>query len=361
MSVSKTNVHDFIWCTAFLPALLGYLFYLTQFINTKPQVGLIERFHADVNAVFSLDAKIELLSSGFHKLDGLAWVNDEESGRQFIVCADIGTDMIWKWEAGIGLFTVGKTLFRNKIDCSVKTNDSAVCFRESFKGASGLIRSQARPEIEMLICERGLRKITRLFPNGSDVDVVNSYMGDALNGPVSITLSDDNTAYFTDPSDEDGKNGAVYMIRILSANNVKTESMRIVLVDRSLRRPYGIAYSSKKHRIYVSNADVNYPIVKQYKVNDDGSLYDSSVFFDLTKVSDLEKDRYGDALYGIKIDSAGNLFVACKSGVLVVSPNGDLIGRVLTVGYSASNVELSDDGYLFIAAGDSLFRVKRFL
>lgn len=361
MSVVKTHTHDFIWCAAFLPALIGYLFFLTQFINTKPQVGLIERFHSDINAIFPLDAKIELLSTGFRNLDGLAWVNDEENGRQFIVCSDVDADIIWKWEAGIGLFTVGKTLFRNKIDCSIKMNDSAPCLGESFKGASGLIRSDARPEIELLVCERGMRKITRLLPNGTDISVVDSYMGDALNGPVSIALTDENIAYFTDPSNEERINGAIYMIRKLFADNVKVENMQATLVDSSLRKPYGIAYSPKTHRIYVSNADSNYPIVKQYKIMDDGYLYDGFVFFDMSTVQIAEKDKFCNELYGIKIDSTGNLFIACKSGVLVVSSNGELIGHVLTTGYAVSNVELSGDGYLFIAASDSLLRVKRFL
>jgi len=59
----------------------------------------------------------------------------------------------------------------------------------------------------------------------------------------------------------------------------------------------------------------------------------------------------------MKFTKTGILFTAGPGGVLVLSPQGDHLGTLLT-GHPTANLAFGDDGYLYITAGDTLQRVK---
>jgi gluconolactonase len=60
---------------------------------------------------------------------------------------------------------------------------------------------------------------------------------------------------------------------------------------------------------------------------------------------------------GFKIDTSGNLLATGPGGIVVLSPEGALLGR-LRLDRKASNVELGDDGFMYITASDAVFRVR---
>lgn len=61
---------------------------------------------------------------------------------------------------------------------------------------------------------------------------------------------------------------------------------------------------------------------------------------------------------GMEVDERGNVFAAAPGGVAVISPAGELLGTVVTGGVFVANVVLAGDGHLYMAASDSIMRVR---
>lgn len=60
----------------------------------------------------------------------------------------------------------------------------------------------------------------------------------------------------------------------------------------------------------------------------------------------------------MKVDERGNIFAAAPGGVAIVSPEGKHLGTILTGGVFTANVVIAGDGYLYMAASESIMRVK---
>ena len=73
---------------------------------------------------------------------------------------------------------------------------------------------------------------------------------------------------------------------------------------KDLTGPNGLAFSPDEKFFYVDNWDDHRKIIMRYEVNADGTLKNGKVFFDMTSAGTE------DALDGMKIDKAGNLYVS---------------------------------------------------
>jgi gluconolactonase len=89
-------------------------------------------------------------------------------------------------------------------------------------------------------------------------------------------------------------------------------------------------------------------------VKPDGTLTESRVFFDSSKLY-----REGDGVPdGLKVDVKGHVFATGPGGVLVLTPDGTLLGRILT-GVPTANVAFGEDGStLFITANHRVLRLR---
>ena len=79
---------------------------------------------------------------------------------------------------------------------------------------------------------------------------------------------------------------------------------KVTLVSKDLTGPNGLAFSPDEKFFYVDNWDDQKKIVMRYEVNPDGTLKNGKLFFDMTSAGTE------DALDGMKIDKAGNLYVS---------------------------------------------------
>jgi gluconolactonase len=78
------------------------------------------------------------------------------------------------------------------------------------------------------------------------------------------------------------------------------------------------------------------------------------VFADATKLH-KEGDGVPD---GLKVDQHGNVWATGPGGVLVYTPDGKLLGRILT-GVPTANVAWGEDGStLFITANHRVLRLR---
>jgi gluconolactonase len=110
-----------------------------------------------------------------------------------------------------------------------------------------------------------------------------------------------------------------------------------------------------KKLLYVSQSLPDKPFIFSYEVSPDGTLRNGKLFFDGTN---LVKAGFPGLPDGMKADIHGNLFAGGPGGVLVLSPQGKLLGRIDT-GEATANCNWGDDGStLYITAHTLLCRIK---
>ena len=91
-------------------------------------------------------------------------------------------------------------------------------------------------------------------------------------------------------------------------------------------------------------------------MQDDGTLGEGKVFFDST---DRVKEKKPGLPDGMKVDKDGNLWATGPGGVMVISPQGKLLGVLATGRADRPNCNWGDDGStLYITADKNLARIK---
>jgi gluconolactonase len=127
----------------------------------------------------------------------------------------------------------------------------------------------------------------------------------------------------------------------------------ISLVTDELSGPNGIALSPDERYLYVGNWDPQRKVVMRYELAADGSASRGQVLFDMT---DAEGE---DAIDGLKVDQAGNLYVCGPGGIWILGPDGRHLGT-LALPESPHNLAWGDaDGRsLYVTALTSIYRIR---
>jgi gluconolactonase len=381
---------DIIWFYLFFPCLLAYFVLLTNFINSKPSVGHIEPLHESFSKLIDIKGNIEIITTGLHWTEGPLWVEDEAASTSFLMFSDTTSNRIFKWEDGKGLFTVGKTIYIENSGC--RTN-SSLCETMREPGSNGLLKRDAT-SLDLIVCQHGERAISLITDNGLRVPLATHYKGRRLNAPNDVIFSPEGHLYFTDPdfgliskegtlTDKQLPFSGVYMLRaehLKEAIETGKASDHVILLDKTLRWPNGLAFSPDYSKLYVSDSDAQHPHWKVFDVADDGSLLSGRVFADASAlyaeecnaqlgspVTDTEVSAVNSILNnkcservgmpdGLKVDIHGNVFATGPGGVLIFSAKAELLGR-LRLDQPVSNVAFGGDGRLYLTCGDMIARV----
>jgi gluconolactonase (EC 3.1.1.17) len=107
-----------------------------------------------------------------------------------------------------------------------------------------------------------------------------------------------------------------------------------------LSYPNGIGLSPDERTLYVANSDPARPIWMAYTLNDKGEVVDKRVFADVSDLMSREAPGLPD---GLAVSVSGHLFATGPGGVLILSPEGKRLGRIVTGGPIA-NCAFGDDG-----------------
>jgi gluconolactonase len=94
-----------------------------------------------------------------------------------------------------------------------------------------------------------------------------------------------------------------------------------------------------------------------YPLDPSGAIGAGAVLFD---ASSLFADRpgHGGVPDGLKVDERGNLWATGPGGVLILRPDGRLLGRLLP-GHTTANCAWGDDGRtLYLTSHSVLARVR---
>ena len=367
------------WFYCFFPALIGYFLMMANHLNAKPIVGGLDvAYPTAFHKVIPKTAKLEVVAQDMQWAEGPLWVEDSAAGIGYLLFSDTVENKIYKWESGKGMFTVGKSLYLEQSGCF---KGNAQCDGRREVGSNGLLRQNHKDgvtdpaEVDLVACQHGDRAVSLLMANGTRVWIATHHEGRRLNSPNDLVRSWDGHIYFTDPDygllqkdsgsvDKDEKGdvalNGVYMVRredLIRSSLTGRPTTKVVLLEGGLSKPNGLVFSPDWGKLYVSNSDSANPVIYEYEVLDDGKLkLPGKVFFD---ASSLVAAGSTGNLDGMTIDIFGNVIAAGPGGVLVLSPQGNLLGRMLVGdGRVATNVAFGDYGRLYITAGDVVLRTS---
>jgi gluconolactonase len=288
-----------------------------------------------IDAIVPDGTRIEKLAEGFLFTEGPVWMPEG-----YLLFSDPNANTIYRWSDGDGL-----SVFRAK---SGYTGSDIGAYKQP--GSNGLAVDR---EGRLTINEHGNRRVTRLEKNGSITVLADGIDGRRLNSPNDLVYASNGTLYFTDPPfglpqvfDDPRKETPFSGVYRLSGG-------RLQVVATDLAGPNGIALSPDERFLYVGNWDEQRKVVLRYPILADGALGQGVVFCDLTAAPGE------DAIDGVKVDRAGNVYVSGPGGIWIFSAAGRHLGT-LEAPEHAHNFAWGDaDGMsLYVTARGGLYRIR---
>ncbi|MCS6864723.1 MAG: SMP-30/gluconolactonase/LRE family protein [Gemmataceae bacterium] len=308
--------------------------------KTYKTIGSIERLDPKFDTLIPKDAKIELLADGFKWTEGPVWDKRTNS----LLFSDIPNNRIMRWSEKEGVTQFLKP--------------SGYTGKEPFTGAepgsNGLAIIQ---DFRLVLCQHGDRRVAMMNRDGTFTTIVDKYMGKRFNSPNDLVFAQNGDMYFTDPPYGLPKQ-MNDPTKELDFQGVYRYSRKgeLTLLTKEMSRPNGIALSPDEKTLYVANSDPEKAIWMAFPIRDDGSLGEGKVLYDAT--ADVKAHPNKGLPDGMKVDKDGHIFATAVNGVYVFSPQGKLLGRIVTNDKTA-NVGWGDDGsVLYMCTNDKLTRIK---
>lgn len=263
----------------------------------------------------------ELVATGFRFTEGPVWHPDG-----FLLFSDIPAGRIYRWTA----------------------EEGATVWREPSGQSNGLTLDRAG---RLIACEHGNRRVSRAtLAHGADdgpETLADRFAGRRLNSPNDVVVHSGSALYFTDPP---------YGIRPEEQEQPHSGVYRLVpggepeLLAADFARPNGLAFSPDEATLYVDDSARRH--VRAFDVQAAGTLAHGRI------IADMDHPQPG-VPDGMKVDSAGHLYVTGATGVWVFEPDGTPLG-VITTPEGPANCAWGDADRrtLYITAQTSLYRVR---
>ena len=326
---------NFIWMRlanlAFVPGSATPLAVPPQEVNVR-----VVRLDPAIDAIVPANPKIFKLAEGFQFTEGPVW----QRNAARLLFSDPNANRIYAYDSKNAALSV----FREQ---SGYAGSDIAEFGQP--GSNGLtFDAQGRLTID----QHGNHRVVRI--EGETLTVLaDRYQGKRLNSPNDLVYRSDGSVYFTDPpfglpKFYDDPRKELAFSGVYRARNGKT-----TLLTRTLKGPNGIAFSPDEQFLYVGNWDPEAKVVLRFPVKRDGSLGASTVFADLTQEVPGE-----EALDGIKIDKAGNLYLSAPDGLRIYSSSGKHLGTIIAPRPVHNFAWGEADGKtLYLTARDRLYRI----
>jgi len=254
-----------------------------------------DRFRAMVLS----NAPLEKLGEGYRWLEGPVWFADHDC----LYVSDIPNDRILRWSEHGGV----------------------TVFRRPAGFANGHTRDR---QGRLLGCSHHDRCITRTELDGAITVLASRYRGKRLNSPNDIVCKSDGTIWFSDPlyginTDYEGGKQSSELPPALYRLDPATGDLAVVADD--FDEPNGLAFSPDEHFLYVAESGHQFDreprqCIRRFAVRGDGRLSGGESFHKVTP-------GFAD---GLRVDEQGNLWSSAADGVHCISPEGKLLGKILT-------------------------------
>lgn len=273
-----------------------------------------------------VEGSLEVVGTGYTFTEGPAW----DGSR--LIFSDIPGDTVHVYTPGEG---APKVLY----------TPSAMANGHTFDRAGRLLNA-----------EHGSGALTRWTAESGRQVVVEAFEGKHLNSPNDVAVRSDGLIVFTDPPYglAAGYNGVKREAELGYSGVFALDeaSGRMVLIDGTLDRPNGVAFSPDEKTLYVTDSATQK--VWAYTIAADGSASRKRLVIDVT---DESKPGRVD---GVRVDTEGLVYVTCPGGICVVEPKMGMVVDRLETPKRATNLawggaDLSD---LYITALTDVYRVR---
>lgn len=300
-------------------------------------IGSIERMDPALDAILSPDAKIEVIAEGYNWSEGPVWVESEN----MLLFSDVPENIVYKWTE-----EKGAEVYLTPSGFTGAETDS----RE--KGSNGLLLNEKG---QLVLCQHGDRRLSIMnadlgAPKPEFTTIADKYNGKRFNSPNDAALAKNGNYYLTDPPyglSEKMMDDPNKEISFQGVYQIAPDGTVRVLVD-SITRPNGIALSPDDKYMYVANSDRRRARWYRYELGDT-AVVSGSVFYE---------EKGGDAGDGLKVDSNGVLFASGGGGVLIINPEGKLLGRIVLPDGTSNTALSPDQKTLFVTNDSRVLRIK---
>lgn len=284
------------------------LFIIVLVLYSKPSISQVP---------FLNNPELELVASGFKFIEGPVWINN--TGLLF---SDIPENKVY--------------IFNMDSIVQVYLNPSA--------NSNGLALDL---QGNLILAQHGSRQIGCLDKNNSVATLVNQFDGKKLNSPNDLIVKSDGSIFFTDPpyglmdKGLTSELGFCGIYRVSSSGNIE-------LLDKTLTRPNGIAFSPDEKKLYVNDSETRDIYV--WDVVNDTTVANKKLF------ANMAPNGYAD---GMKTDKFGFLYVAGPTGIWIFDTKGNAIDTIPVPGQTTNCAWGGNDrSFLYVTSGDKLYRIK---
>ena len=274
------------------------------------------------------NAPLEELASGFRWLEGPVWMGDANC----LLFQDLPRNRTMRWtEEG------GVTLYRAPSDF-----------------ANGQTRDR---QGRLIACSHHGRCLYRTELDGQLTRLVAQHDGKRLNAPNDVVVKSDGTIWFTDPlygiqNDYEGGRQESEQPPALYRYDPARDEIRVMAGD--FDGPNGLAFSPDERRLYVAETgdqaqEAPRQYIRAFDVSADGTRLSGDEVFHKVEPG------YCD---GLRVDEDGNLWSSAADGVHCISPQGELLGKLL-VPHLVSNLTFGGPAKnrLFICGSHTLYAI----
>jgi len=300
-----------------------------------------ERFYRFIDP----DSKIERLAvqagHEFGWAEGPIWVESLQS----LLFSDLADDTIYRWNETSGISVY--------LHPSGHPADDA---GHAWRGANGLaVDAQGN----LLLAQQSNRTLSLMQaglgnPQPRYKVLVERYRGKRINSPNDLVLHRSGDIYFTDPpyglsgfeKSPDIELDFFGVFRL-------TPQGQLTVIDKTLEKPNGIALSGDQNTLFVSNSAAASPQIVAIDLDAGGNPSHSRLFFD---AGSLLADGPGST-DGMTMHPSDFLFVSIPNGIGILSPGGELLGKI-ALGQITNMVFDDSFDYLYLTAPKRLLRLK---
>ncbi len=267
---------------------------------------------------------VEKVAAGFGFLEGPVWLPEQHpltaltnDNSGCLVFSDIPASRQYWWRAG------STGIFR---EATGQANGNTLCGNGN-----------------LLSCEHENHRVSRTDATGKTTTVVAEYQGKRLNSPNDVVMRSDGLIFFTDPP-----YGVTDDERELDYQGIyccDPEDATLRLLNHEFLKPNGLAFSLDESKLLV--ADTERGILVKFRADARGRLSDAEIFCECARPD------------GIRLDEAGNVWVACLQGIEIFAPQGQRIACIELPERPANLVFGDADGKsVYICARTGVYRVR---
>lgn len=344
-----------------LPILLFTLLPFAVMANNNPNTELpqpkvlpaqflakpVQVMQPELLQLVAADAQFELLAEGFSWSEGPV----AEPGTGAMLFSDVPANKVYRWHPSQGL-----QLYLSPSGATGLWPDDSLK-----QGANGLLFNQQQ---QLVLAQHGDRRLAVLtgLKDGKPLyqTLVSQQAGATaqdqrrLNSPNDLVQHHDQSYYFTDPPYGLAQ-GDRSSAKDLAFNGIwrLTPDLQLQLLDHSLSKPNGLAFSPDQRWLYVANSDPAAAKWWRFAVQTDGSLGAAELFADATAAVSSQPGLPD----GLKVLPSGQILATGPGGIWVFSASGQQLG-LLQLPVAAANLALSEDRrYLYITASSYFLRM----